>query len=178
MQHVAFMRALEEAMTRKILYLDIDGVLHPDEAFLDAKGNVYLRGPGQLLEHASILSEILAPYPDLCIVLSTSWVKLKSYSWVRRRLPQDLRARVIGSTWHSRYARDSIELEWWSEATRYQQILRDVKHRSPSHWLAIDDDVIGWPESELERVVICDPQLGLASARTRAELAERLECTL
>lgn len=162
-------------MTRKILYLDIDGVLHPDEAFLDAKGNVYLRGPGQLLEHAPILSEILTPYPELRIVLSTSWVRLKSYSWVCRRFPEGLRERVIGSTWHSRYARDSVELEWWSEATRYQQILRDIKQRSPSHWIAIDDDVSGWPETELERVVACEPMRGLASAATRAELAKKLE---
>lgn len=157
-----------------ILYLDFDGVLHPDEAFQDAKGCVYLRGAGQLLEHAPTLADILSPYPDLRIVLSTSWVRMKSFAWVRRRLPLDLRERVIGSTWHSHYGRDSMELEWWREATRYRQILRDVQRRSPSQWLALDDDLKGWPEGEMARVIPCDPLLGLASVATREELAKRL----
>jgi len=161
-------------VTQKILYLDFDGVLHPDEAFQDAKGRVYLRSPGQLLEYAPVLAEILAPHPEIRIVLSTTWVRMKSYAWVRRHLPAGLRERVIGSTWHSRYGRDSLELEWWREASRYRQILRDVQRRSPSQWLALDDDLDDWPAPEMARVVPCDPMLGLASAATRAELVKRL----
>ena len=162
-------------MNVDILYLDFDGVLHPDEAFLDAKGRVYLRGEGQLLEHATLLAEILAPFPNIKIVLSTSWVRMKSYSWVRRRLPETLRQLTIGATWHSRYARDSMEIEWWREASRYRQILRDVQRRSPSRWLALDDDVEDWPKAEMSRVVACDPMTGLSSAATQTELIKRLQ---
>lgn len=160
---------------QRILYLDFDGVLHADEVFQDAKGRVYLRGPGQLLEHVPVLIDILAPYPSLRIVLSTSWVRAKGYSWVRRRLPAGLRERVIGSTWHSRFGRDSMELEWWQEASRYHQILRDVLRRDPARWIALDDDLEGWPETERARVVPCDPLQGLASIDTQANLAKRLE---
>lgn len=160
---------------QRVLYLDFDGVLHPDEAFQDTKGRVYLRGPGQLLEHASVLADILSPYPKLRIVLSTSWVRVKGYSWVCKRLPADLRERVIGATWHSRFGHDSMELEWWREASRYRQILRDVQRRAPAYWIALDDDLEGWPETEKSRLVPCSPLLGLASRVTQAKLAQQLE---
>jgi hypothetical protein len=105
----------------------------------------------------------------------TSWVRMKGYSWVRRRLPEGLKERVIGSTWHSRFDRDSIEMDWWHEASRYRQILRDVERRSPERWLAIDDDLEGWPTTHIAQVVPCDPLLGLASDATRIELAKRLK---
>ncbi|SIT39477.1 conserved hypothetical protein [Paraburkholderia piptadeniae] len=61
--------------------------------------------PGHaLFEHCALLEETLAPYPEVSIVLSTSWVRRYrgSIRRVSRRLTPALRARVIGSTYHSR----------------------------------------------------------------------------
>jgi hypothetical protein len=159
----------------KVIYLDFDGVLHPDEVYQDARGRVYLRGPGQLFEHAQVLVDALASHPDVCIVLSTSWVRLKGYSWVRRRTPVSLREKVIGSTWHSHFGHDSEEIEWWRSASRYQQILRDVKRRQPTQWFAIDDDLEGWPDCDQEHVVACYPSTGLSGEATRLNLKIKLK---
>lgn len=88
-----------------IVFLDYDGVLHPDAAYL-VKGRPELRAAGTLFMWAPILEEALAPYPDAKIVLSTSWVPvLKSFSRARAFLPAMLQARVIGATWHSAMVR-------------------------------------------------------------------------
>lgn len=55
-----------------LLYFDYDGVLRPDEVYLDARNRVDLRGEGTLFEHAALLEALLAPYPLLKIVPSTS----------------------------------------------------------------------------------------------------------
>ncbi|WP_408601190.1 hypothetical protein [Paraburkholderia heleia] len=56
--------------------------------------------PGHaLFEHAALLARCLAPYRGLGIELSTSWVRVfRSVRKVARRLPPELRRRVVGAT--------------------------------------------------------------------------------
>ena len=56
-----------------ILYLDFDGVLHPDEVYI-VKDKVVLRAEGRLFMWADRLAEALADRPAVRVVLSTSWV--------------------------------------------------------------------------------------------------------
>lgn len=158
-----------------ILYLDFDGVLHHDDVWIDLHNRPYLRGPGVLFEYADRLTQVLAPYPQLKIVLSTSWVRVKRFSYAVNRLPVDLRRRVIGATWHSRFKLDDELVDWWLyTATRYDQIFRDVRRRQPLRWLALDDDGDGWPDGASAHLVRCDPNLGLSEPRVRSELEDRL----
>ena len=60
-----------------------------------------LCGTGVLFEYAERLEGRLRHYPDVQIVLPTSWVRVKGFNHSRKRLPADLRERVIGATWHS-----------------------------------------------------------------------------
>jgi hypothetical protein len=62
----------------RVLYLDFDGVLHPEDVWRRPGWGPYVASPPghQLFEHADLLVELLAPYPDLRIVLSTSWVRV------------------------------------------------------------------------------------------------------
>ena len=61
------------------LFLDFDGVLHPDEVYR-VGGRIVLRVDGfSLFEWSSILDELLAPYPGTQIVLSTSWVRILGF---------------------------------------------------------------------------------------------------
>lgn len=60
-------------MDKLFLFLDYDGVLHPDAVYQTRRG-LELRASGQLLMHASVLEEILDEFPQAKIVLSTSWV--------------------------------------------------------------------------------------------------------
>ncbi|RDI98357.1 hypothetical protein DVT68_07365 [Dyella solisilvae] len=158
-----------------ILYLDFDGVLHAEDVALDAQHRPFLRGPGTLFEHADCLATALAPYPQVAIVLSTNWVRVKSFRYAVQRLPLELRRRVIGATWHSRFAvQDELHFWWLHSASRYDQIVGDVSRRRPRWWLALDDDAHGWPASALAHLVHCDSQHGLGEPRALRQLEERL----
>ncbi|WP_342747779.1 HAD domain-containing protein, partial [Thiomonas delicata] len=62
---------------------------HPRKgAYLDAPEGY------SLFQHAALLETLLAPYPAVRIVLSTSWVRVFSYSRAAKRLTPALRARV------------------------------------------------------------------------------------
>jgi hypothetical protein len=65
--------------------------------------------------------------------------------------------------------------EEFARLTRYEQIVADVARRSPTRWLAIDDDLEGWPEHALKRVVPMPLAVGLGDAAAALELGQRLE---
>jgi hypothetical protein len=80
-------------------------------------------------------------YPDVRIVLSMSWVRVyKGVARVARKLTPELRARVIGATYHG-----SMDAESFREAPRGMQIWADVLRRQPDDWLAVDDGYLHWP---------------------------------
>lgn len=157
-----------------VLYLDFDGVLHPDDAYVDVKGRVYLKGSGSLFMWADVLTQALAPYPDVRIVLSTSWVRVKSYSYARKKLPPALRQRVIGATWHSTLKRDPELTEWWKDLGRCRQVGMDADRRKPTAWAAIDDDHEDWVPAWRPHLVATHPYDGLSSAFAQRRLAQVL----
>ena len=157
-----------------ILFLDFDGVLHPDEVRVHReRSSVLLHAEGHaLFESASILEDLLAPY-DLPIVLSTSWAQVFSFDYARDQLPPGLRARVVGATFDPMH-----KLAWrWPRWTRYDQINLDLARRKPQRWLAIDDDALGWPTEELASLVLTPRHEGLRSETARSDLREKLART-
>jgi len=151
-----------------ILFLDFDGVLHPDAVFLQ-KGGPVLKAPGSLFMWAGNLEEALAGRSDVEIVLSTSWVRLRSFERAKKALPPALRQRVTGATWHSRI--DWIE---WSEFTRYQQIRHYLQRRPNTNWVAIDDDDEGWGEGDQSRLIRTNPNEGLGDVEAMQRLKQFL----
>lgn len=130
------------------LFLDFDAVLHGSEVYRVPGYGVVLRGPGTLFEHAPALDAVLAPFPSVRIVLSTSWVPTFGFRHSVRRLPPRLALRVVGSTFHSRYTPE------WHLQSRYEQIRSYVqRHRLGARWIALDDDIDGWPEKHYGHVV-------------------------
>jgi HAD domain in Swiss Army Knife RNA repair proteins len=110
------------------------------------------------------------PFPDIRIVLSTSWVEVfNSFTKVTRRLPEALRARVVGSTYHSR-----MDAAVFGQVPRGIQIVTDVRRRQPAGWLALDDDDEGWPAWCRDRLIHTDPVLGISAAAVLAEFQEKL----
>ncbi|WP_240189644.1 HAD domain-containing protein [Azonexus hydrophilus] len=83
-----------------ILFLDFDGVLHPDAVYF-VRGRPTLRAKGELFMWAGALVDLLTEHPDVRIVLSTSWVRALRFNRARSYLPAELRRCVIGATWHS-----------------------------------------------------------------------------
>jgi hypothetical protein len=166
-----------------VLYLDFDGVLHHEDVRRRKKRGVYFGADATahgkhhghdhtLHEHAPLLSELLAPYPQVRIVLSTTWTQWRGYEHARRRLPPELAERCIGSTYHSR-----MNLERFRALPRGQQICADVARRQPSAWLALDDDSVGWPEWCRDKLIRTDDALGIGAPHVREELANKFAAT-
>jgi len=154
-----------------ILYLDFDGVLHHENVLWHPKRGAYLCAPAEhsLFQHAGLLEDILAPYPDLRIVLSTSWVLRYGYSRAGKRLPSGLRARVIGATFHT-----VMNLDTYLQLVRGRQVWADVARRLPRAWLALDDSYQDWPDWCLENLVRTHEVLGISDAAVQDELRHKL----
>lgn len=159
-----------------ILYLDYDGVLHPADIRVTKaepqRPRVYEAGrptDHPLFEHAPLLERILQPFPDVRISLSTSWVRNLGYEFAREQLPAALRERVVGTIWTG----------WllnYPPRTRHDAITTDAEERSVQRWLALDDDIEGWPDERRHLLVApTDGWLGLAQPGIEEELAAALE---
>lgn len=156
---------------RKVLYLDYDGVLHNEDVRWHPRRGVYMHPPGfTLFEHAALLDELLLPFQDLDIVLSTSWVRKYGYHRSAKVLPPGIRRRVIGATFHSRMDRDEFVL-----LQRGQQVFEDMLRRRPGDWLAIDDVGEGWPPEGRDRVVVTDATLGISSPEAMRSIRSNLQ---
>ncbi|QGZ56428.1 HAD domain-containing protein [Paraburkholderia acidiphila] len=155
-----------------VLYLDFDGVLHPEDVWRRPGYGPYVATPpGHVVfEHAALLARCLEPYPELRIVLSTNWVRVfRSVRKTARRLPPELRRRVVGATLHGR-----MEPVWFRSVPRGVQVWGDVCRRRPAAWLALDDDDVGWPAVCRGHLVHTDPVLGISDPAVLAQLEARL----
>lgn len=57
-----------------VCYCDYDGVVHDDAVYWSPNMGIHMRTPGRtLFEWLPLLEELLAPHPEVKIVLSTSW---------------------------------------------------------------------------------------------------------
>ena len=155
-----------------LLYLDFDGVLHHENVLWHPKKGAYLKAPAghRLFQHAELLVELLSPYPQIKIVLSTSWARVYGCSHAAKRLPPSLHNRVIGATFHSQMV-EALFLD----APRGMQVWSDVNRRQPKDWLALDDDYLHWPKWCLENYVRTDEVAGISAPLVKAEIERKLE---
>ncbi|QPS06911.1 hypothetical protein I6G66_21750 [Delftia acidovorans] len=163
-----------------VLYLDLDGVVHHEAVLWHPRCGIYM-SPYQatghsLFEWLPILQEELAPYPQVSLVLSSTWCIRPGYAKTLQRLPEQLRTRFIGGTFHKRvHGADPWILASFRDTSRGQQILEDVTRRKPRQWLALDDDIEDWPTTILDRLVACDGKTGLSNPETRQALRNMLQ---
>ncbi len=151
----------------KIIFLDYDGVLHPDQVVNDRRLGVILRCDGHnLFEHTELLLSLLEPYPEIKIVLSTSWVRVLGFDQAKNRLPAELQERVVGATYSESMS------EYFAGLSRYDQISDYVNEHEITDWIAIDDDGEGWPENENHRLVLTEDWGGIGEAAAQKQLQE------
>lgn len=168
---------------KQVLYLDYDGVLHPQDVYWYRARGIVLKTPGHaLFEHCALLESLLEPYPELKLVLSTSWVRAKDFNFALAQLTPSLQSRVIGATYHSAMKREyglsglsnGALHGYFSQLTRYQQVQGDLKRRCPHTWLAVDDDTKGWPSGETVNLVAPYSDAGLAQDDVLQDFKEKL----
>jgi HAD domain in Swiss Army Knife RNA repair proteins len=158
--------------TLKICFLDYDGVVHVDAVYWNPKRGIYIGVPDhQLFEWTHFLEELLTPHPDVKIVLSTSWVRFRSFKFAKNQLSPSLQTKVIGATFHNRHMRkDEFDL-----MPRGLQVWNDVVRRQPTSWFAIDNDDKGWPERCRGRLVKTNDNLGLSDPVVQDSIRTILE---
>ncbi|MGT2469317.1 HAD domain-containing protein [Paraburkholderia terrae] len=154
-----------------VLYCDFDHTLHATDAYRTRSGLVPGSPQIQFFEFAPILEHMLAAYPPVLIVLSTSWVQELGFTETRNRIPlSSLRARVVGAT----YDPDDETASMWSAMSRGSQVLHHVRRYGLKRWLAIDDDRKGFDGYE-SHLIHCQHGIGLGGKDVQQLFARRLE---
>ncbi len=136
----------------RLLFLDFDGVLHP----LAPVSELH---PDKWFCWLPVLTELLAPWPDVEIVVHSSW-RAHFTAAELRQLLGTLGPRVIGGA-------PSIPKPQAIEA-----VLKANAGLFRSH-VVLDDDARLARHPGLQ-MILCDPQMGLSSPATQAELSRWL----
>jgi len=154
-------------MNKRILFLDFDGVLHDaDAAKIEYEGSqISVTGEG-LFKHAQTLAAALCGYPDVDVVISSSWRNHFPLSELVERLGA-LGERVTGTT--------KI-----NPRNRYSECASYAEQQEVEDWLMIDDQpeiVFGGihPIPVLRmRLLVCDSNLALDTPMVLPRLREWL----
>lgn len=142
------------------LYLDFDGVLHPF-------GELAIDECGLLLDNPNLfcwlpaLAELLAPHPQVQIIVSSDWCRLFDDPTLMRLLGPlgDRFAGVVDTR----------------GASRALEIAQDAQKRGLAVWLALDDhDSVRAAARRDRRYIPCHPDRGLADPAVQATLRTRL----
>lgn len=154
-----------------VCYLDFDGCVHHCSVHWSQERGLFLEAPARyaLFQHVGLLEELLAPHPAVRLVLSTSWAQKLGLKEAVRQLPQSLQHRVIGATYELAEPGD-----YFAYLSRGEQVVLDVQRRKPSAWVALDDDVVGWPKWSLEHLVATDPYEGISLPAVQAKIRTKL----
>jgi hypothetical protein len=149
-----------------ILFLDYDGVLHPDPC----------RDAAQLFEHAPRLVHALGNFPQVAVVLSTAWRQGRSYERLLAPLPAALQERTIGVTPNfSDFTSAAALIPYRRQAECLRWMHQNRLEDEP--WLALDDRPCGFTPY-CENLIGCHPQSGFdvaISARLRSTLQRHFE---
>lgn len=142
-----------------ILFLDFDGVLHPqyDGACVPQE---------QAFCHLPRLEAVLRDYLGVELVISSEWRRQLPLDALRARFSPDIAARIVGATPVAAFAalarREAEILQWLAAAGR----------AADAPWLALDDAI--WQfDRHRDRVVACTPWVGF-DARAEVALRQRL----
>jgi hypothetical protein len=126
-----------------LLFLDVDGVLHPVETDYSFSSRFF--------SHLPPLEKLLREFTSVDIVISSDWRLAESIEQLQRYFSADIRHRIIGATPQidpnaAVQHRRQLEIQAWL----------DGNGRSDAKWVAIDD----WPssfEAGFTRLVLTDP---------------------
>jgi hypothetical protein len=156
----------------KCLYLDFDGVLHTHDVFVNRQGQMSIASGHQYFEHADMLGELIQPYPDLRIILSTTWSWVFGLDGARAHLPPSLRHRCEDLTFNSALSKTMSKNDF-ADLPRGRQVAFDVTSRRPEAFLALDDDRTGWGEL-LPYLVPTEKVKGISSPHVRRTIEAKL----
>ncbi|MGC0096442.1 hypothetical protein HI806_02015 [Ralstonia solanacearum] len=139
------------------LYLNYDGVLHPNRvSYSDGSEGRLLVGGHALFEHNARLVELLRDRDAVRIVLNTWWVYAFGVERAVCCLPQSLQERVGDSTlrFHGSYPEGQVP-------DRYEATKEMSRKRVRAQVLILDSSDSRWPACWLPRCLLLHPLIGL-----------------
>lgn len=139
------------------LYLNYDGVLHPNRvSYSDASEGRLQVGGHTLFEHNARLVELLRGRDAVRIVLNTWWVYAFGVERAVCCLPQSLQERVDDSTlrFHESYPEGHVP-------DRYEASKAMACKRVRAEVLILDSADSRWPACWLPRCLLLNPLIGL-----------------
>jgi hypothetical protein len=140
-----------------ILFLDFDGVLHPEHDREPTPAD-------QVFCHLPRFETIMRDFPTVEIVISSMWRHQFSLEYLRSRFSPDIAGRITGTTSTQPMVdlREREILDWLA-----------AHGRSDDLWIALDDAVWQFKQYR-QRLVACTWYVGLddeVETRLRAALA-------
>lgn len=145
-----------------ILFLDFDGVLHPEYVGQATPADV-------VFCHLPRFEGVMRDHPKVDIVISSTWREQFPLTALRARFSPDIAARIIGAT----PVTHRIDGKY-TPARREGEILDWLRQAGREHepWLALDD--AAWQfQQHRDRLVACTGYVGLDAA-AEAALREML----
>lgn len=130
-----------------LIFLDFDGVLHPQNPFIPLGELAFC--------HLPRFENVVRDYPSIKIVISSTWRENRTLDQLRSLFSPDIAPRIIGATpitpYIGRYQssrREGEIMDWLAAAKRESE-----------HWLALDD--AAWqfapPRNHL---IVCQSHIG------------------
>ena len=166
--------AIDQGDAGCILFLDFDGVTHPDPC-----------EAGQLFTRLPLIEDVLRRFEGCRIVISSSWRVVHPLDEMRRYFAADMRPRVIGLTPRYRAPRgkrtpelaDNYDRQWECEAWLRQRQAGPLRNRrAGAAWIAIDDREY-WFRPGCGNLLVTDGDTGFGledGNRLEAMLRQRL----
>jgi hypothetical protein len=148
-------------MGMRVIFLEVDGVLHPASAAIrfslagSAKANAQELW---LFRWAWILEDLLAPHPDVGLIIHSGWRLFLPENELQSLLGPVAR-RYVGST---------------PRGARWDSIAHVLAASDIDDYLVLDVFANEYPAG-LEQLVVCDPVAGLRELRVQAMLRDWLE---
>lgn len=143
-----------------ILFLDIDGVLHPYDAWwMEQKGYgepTVVCGEG-LFRWNKKLFDLLDEFPDVKVVLHSSWRYLPA---TYNAIPEELKSKLVDTTCPAIYG-------------RYHSIVEYVKRHGITKCVILDDAGDEFPYG-LTELVPCMKTQGISRMNTYNKLRDKL----
>ena len=145
-----------------ILFLDFDGVLHPE-------GEGHLPDDGSDFCFLPRLEALLREFPHVRIVISSSWRERLAYPTLLKPFSEDIRARIIGATPPREFGLPH------PFAHREGQILAwlQLHDAVDGPWVALDDAEWQFDRCK-DHLVVCGSFVGFDD-KASAELRARFE---
>ncbi len=148
-----------------ILFLDFDGVLHPEPCY----------DKTQLFSCLPRLEAILRDFPTVQIVISSTWRENRSLTDLKSLFSIDICARIIGATPDWKDIPDIVEVIGYQRHAEIEGWLR-LSGEPWEDWVAVDDKPYLF-KPFLRNLIKTDPAAGLdehAEVLLRQYLAKAL----